>query len=353
MSRMRFRVRSACRGAMVFRFLALMAVAFSSVTAMAGEVVTLKPTAMRYGDSSRRGVPFAKDPTVIRQDGRYLMYYSIRSATPTAVPWMKARDPRQVWHSGIAESEDLVHWKRVADVDVRTLTGERLVGVVAPCVKKIEGKIHMFYQREWPKAGNNGVIWLATSEDGLHFSNVGDEPVFIPRNSWSVARAIDAEVFRVGDELVLLFATRDAPHAQIQMIGMATAPYGSSYDATCWKEITTSGPLLRPVKPWEQHCIEAPTVIRRKDTWYLFYAGAYNHERQMIGLMTSTNGKDFTRVGDGLVLPCGAAGTWNAAESGHPGVFEDDDGRVYLFFQGKDCRDGDYILSCAEVIFRE
>ena len=42
---------------------------------------------------------------------------------------MKARDPRQVWHSGIAESEDLVHWKRVADVDVRTLTGERLVGV--------------------------------------------------------------------------------------------------------------------------------------------------------------------------------------------------------------------------------
>jgi len=39
-------------------------------------------------------------------------------------------------------------------------------------------------------------------------------------------------------------------------------------------------------------------------------------------------------VSDRLFLPCGAPDDWNASESGHPAVFEDDNGRVQLFFQG-------------------
>ena len=39
------------------------------------------PLLMLYGDTSRRGEkrPFAKDPTVIRHNGRYLMYYRVWS----------------------------------------------------------------------------------------------------------------------------------------------------------------------------------------------------------------------------------------------------------------------------------
>ena len=34
-----------------------------------------------------------------------------------------------------------------------------------------------------------------------------------------------------------------------------------------------------------------------------------------------------------------------------PTIFKDDDGRIYLFFQGKATLKGDYSLSCVEVVF--
>ncbi len=62
---------------------------------------------MMYADTTRVGVPFAKDPHVIDFGGRYLMYYS--------------EPPRpQVegdgWAIAIAESHDLIDWKRVGEL---------------------------------------------------------------------------------------------------------------------------------------------------------------------------------------------------------------------------------------------
>ncbi|MBR4756156.1 MAG: glycoside hydrolase, partial [Bacteroidales bacterium] len=115
----------------------------------------------------------------------------------------------------------------------------------------------------------------------------------------------------------------------------------------------TEGPFFKPDYPWEMSCIEAPTVIKEKKVWYMFYAGAYNHEKQQIGLATSTDGRNFTRIPpDGLLFTSGEEGTWNHGESGHPGVFRDDDGQVYLFFQGKDSPDGNYMLSVCKVTFQ-
>ena len=36
--------------------------------------VVLEPLEMRYGDTVRTGIPFAKDPTVIRLGKKYYMY---------------------------------------------------------------------------------------------------------------------------------------------------------------------------------------------------------------------------------------------------------------------------------------
>ena len=100
-------------------------------------------------------------------------------------------------------------------------------------------------------------------------------------------------------------------------------------------------------------CIEAPTVVEHKGIWYMFYAGAYNHERQQIGVAWSADGVNFKRYRDEPVFPHGKPGSWNAWESGHPGLFVDDDGRVYLFYQGKATHNGDYSLSCVEVVFKD
>lgn len=309
--------------------------------------VTLEPMPMLYGDTSRTYVPFSKDPTVIRKDGSYLIYYSVMSYEKPVTP----EPAYKGWHTGIARSTDLVNWTRVCDLDLRDTKGNKIYGAVAPCVKVIDGQIHMFYQRFWEKAGNNN-IWHALSEDGITFTNTCDTPVFVPETSWSINRSIDAEVYCVKDKLILMFATRDKT-GTYQMLGMAEAPYGSDYGPDKWTLLSTDGPFLKPDQPWEMSCIEAPTVIKHKGVWYMFYAGAYNHEQQQIGLTTSTDGINFTRIQpDGLLFTHGDEGTWNHGESGHPGVFQDDDGQVYLFFQGKDSPSGNYMLSVCKVSFK-
>jgi len=308
--------------------------------------VTLEPMPMLYGDSSRTVLPFSKDPTVIRKGNEYMMYYSIKSYEKTVNP----EPAHNGWDTGIARSTDLVNWTRVCDLDLRDSKGNKIYGAVAPCVKVIDGQIHMFYQRMWEKANNNN-IWHATSEDGITFTNTCDTPVFVPETSWSINRSIDAEVYRVKDKMILMFATRDETKTY-QLLGMAEAPYGSDYGPDKWTLLSTEGPFLKPDMDWEMSCIEAPTVIKHKGVWYMFYAGAYNHEKQQIGLATSTDGINFTRIApDGLLFTHGEEGTWNHGESGHPGVFQDEDGQVYLFFQGKDSPDGNYMLSVCKVHF--
>lgn len=309
---------------------------------------------MLYGDEARpgpEGHPFAKDPTVIRHGGRYLMYYS-------ACAYQKGKCPRGIsreragWWGSIAESRDLVHWRRIGEIDVSGAPA--FVNWVAPCAKKFDGKVHLFAQGIAAKEGNpppNNVIWHATSDDGIHFVLGKDNPVMVPKNEWSIVRAIDAEVYRVADRMILMFATRESPSGRMQQLGVAWAPYGSDYGAKDWREQSLKGPFFKPELPWEMNCIEAPTVVKRRGIWYMFYAGAYNHERQQIGVAWSEDGVNFKRWRDEPVLPHGLEGSWNAWESGHPGAFEDDDGAVYLFYQGKATLNGDYRLSCLKVDF--
>ena len=63
---------------------------------------------MMYGDTSRLGRPFAKDPCVICLKERYLLYYSIPAYDKALAP---AGAPRG-WAIGIAESRDLVDWRK-------------------------------------------------------------------------------------------------------------------------------------------------------------------------------------------------------------------------------------------------
>ncbi|WP_285100673.1 hypothetical protein [Promicromonospora sp. MEB111] len=50
----------------------------------------------------------------------------------------------------------------------------------------------------------------------------------------------------------------------------------------------------------------------------------------MPGWATGEDGVTWTRGVTEPFLPNGAPGTWNASESGHPGVLADDDGRTNL-----------------------
>jgi len=271
-----------------------------------------------WGDASRLGRPFSKDPSVIRFRGRYLLYYSMP-------PFGDGR-PDDGWGIGIAESTNLIDWKKAGEFLVAEPYEGK--GVAAPFAMIVDGRVHLFYQGYG--AGPKDAICHAESVDGLRFERDSTNPIFRPAGDWNVGRAIDAEVVRWGKGWLLLVATRD-PQMKVQMLAGAVSTGG--FGRASWKMLADR-PLLAPERPWEQQCIEAPAVLAKGGTMFLFYGGAYNNAPQQIGLARSTDGIRWERVGDGPFLPNGGPGTWNSSESGHPSVFVDEDGEAYLFYQG-------------------
>lgn len=293
---------------------------------------------MHWTDTSR-GRPYAKDPSVVRFRDRYLMYYSV-GPFPKGNP---RATPMDGWRIGIAESRDLDAWTKIAELGPEQECDRK--GLCAPGAWVHQGKVHLFYQTYGN--GPKDAICHAWSEDGVRFTRDGSNPVFSPHGSWTAGRAIDAEVFPVGDRLLLYFATRD-PGMKIQMLGVAAAPLASDFSREHWRQLH-DGPIIKPELAWERRCIEAPTLLKRGSTLYMFYAGGYNNEPQQIGVATSDDGVHWTRLSETPFLPVGSPEAWNASESGHPGVFVDADGRTHLFYQGNRDKGASWYLSRIEV----
>jgi len=315
------------------RFSILLVLLFLSVGAWAQDV-------MMYGDTTRVGVPYAKDPHVVKFKGRYLMYYSI---PPTHWNGMEG------WNIGIAESKDLVHWTRVGEITPQPGCEYESKGLCAPCALVKKGRVHLFYQTYGNR--EKDAICHAVSKDGINFKRDKTNPIFHPEPSeWTCGRAIDAEVTFFKGKYYLYYATRD-PEFKIQKMGVAVADGKTDFSRGEWKEACTKS-ILYPTLRWEKTCIEAPTVAVRGDVMYMFYAGAYNNEPQQIGFAYSTDGVEFQRTGPVPFKRCGRSGEWNSSESGHPHIFTDTDGRTYLFYQGNPDNGKTWLISQEEVMWK-
>ena len=292
---------------------------------------------MMFADTSR-GKPFSKDPAVVRFGGKYFMYYSVP-------PFKDGRDPKG-WGIGIATSTDLISWKRIGELPPAGGCEEN--GRAAPGAIILNGKVHLFYQTY----GNakRDAICHAVSDDGVTFVRNKTNPIFRPTGKWNCGRAIDADVIEHKGRLLLYFATRD-PAYKIQMLGVAGAPIDSDFGRDAWKQLADQ-PILKPELPWEKTCIEAAACFKRDGKLWMFYAGAYNNKPQQVGLAVSEDGIAWKRLSDKPFLPNGKDGEWNSSESGHPYAFEDDDGKLYLFFQGNNDKGKTWYLSQVEVQWR-
>lgn len=297
-----------------------------------------EPPRMMWADSSRLGRPYSKDPSVIRFGGRYLLYYS----TPTTETGGQLRN----WVIGIAESRDLYRWNKVAEIAPEQECERN--GICAPCALLTGGKVHLFYQTYGN--GRNDAICHAVSGDGIRFARDVSNPVFRPTGSWNAGRAIDAEVIAFQDRWLLYAATRD-PGMKVQMIIGASASKDCDFGRQSWSQIG-EGPLLHPELPWERDCIEAPTIIERGGSLYMFYAGGYNNAPQQIGCAHSTDGVLWKRLFTEPLLANGREGDWNSSESGHPCIFPGEKGRDYLFYQGNNDKGRTWFLSSVRIGWR-
>ena len=296
------------------------------------------PPRMFFGDATRHGRPFAKDPSVLRLGERYLMYYSVAPSTNKSLP--------KGWAIGIAESRDLVGWKKIGEI-LPEQDCERN-GLVNGKAILLGGKIHLFYNTYGN--GKNDALCHASSEDGLKFTRDPSNPILRPTGVWNSGRAIDCDAFEFGGKLWLIYATRD-PSMQTQMLVAATADLKSDFGRAAWSPVG-DGPILRPELPWETRCIEAPSVIQRGNALYLFYGGGYNNDPQQIGCATSTDGLRWTRLCREPLIPNGQPGDWNSSETGHPGDFTDTDGRTYLFVQANSDQGRTWFLSAYEIAWQ-
>lgn len=293
---------------------------------------------MMYSDTSRVGVPYSKDPHVVNFKGRYLMYYSI---PPTH--W----NDMEGWNIGIAESHDLVNWQKVGEITPQEGLDYEEKGLCAPCALVVKGKVHLFYQTYGNR--ERDAICHAVSKDGLHFDRDKTNPIFHPEPAdWTCGRAIDAEVAFFKGKYYLYYATRD-PEFKVQKMGVAVADGKTDFSRGSWKEACTKS-ILYPHLLWEKQCIEAPSVLVKGNTMFMFYAGGYNNEPQQIGMAKSYDGVNFTRCGPLPFKRNGDEGEWNSSESGHPHVFQDKDGKVYLFYQGNNDHGKTWYISQEEIL---
>ena len=292
------------------------------------------------------GRPFSKDPAVVKFKGKYWLYYS--------VPPYKGK-PTVGWTIGVATSDNLVDWTKAGAL--RNTGPAEAKGFTAPGAIVLDGKVHLFYQTYG--SGRLDAICHAWSEDGLTFTRDPTNPVFRPTGDWNVGRAIDADVIPHDDKLLLYWATRD-PAMKIQMQGVSAAPLDSNFSRDDWVQLNPDGPILAPTVPtpldapgldlaWERRCIEAAAMARHDGQLFMFYAGGYNNDPQQIGVAVSNDGVRFKRLSDKPVVPNGPPGSWNSSESGHPFLFQDDDGQDYLFYQGNNTQGKSWYLSVVPI----
>lgn len=275
---------------------------------------------------------FAKDPAVVRFHGRYFLYYSLHHA-----------DDR--FGVSIAVSADMEAWQCIGEVPQDTPCEAN--GIAAPGAIVLGDQVHLFYQTygNW----RQDAICHAVSDDGVTFRKNPENPVFCPSDDWCAGRAIDADVCVWNGRLHLYFATRDHD-MRVQKVGGAWAALDSGFGRNAWTQLARQS-LLTPELRWEGECTEAPATLVHEGKLYMFYGGSYNCTPQQIGCAVSEDGVFFHRTSTEPFIPCGTPGSWNSSESGHPYAFRDDDGRMYLFYQGSADKGRTWYLTKAEITF--
>ena len=207
---------------------------------------------MLFADTTRTGRPFSKDPHVIPFHGKYLMYYSVPPKGNSG------------WGIGIAESTDLTQWKPIGSLS--PAADYEAKGLCAPGALVRNDTIHLFYQTY----GNDkkDAICHAWSVDGVNFTRNATNPIFAPKaGDWNCGRAIDAEVIFAKGKYFLYYATRTPDYVK-QIVGVATAPAGTNFNRETWTEACDRA-ILVPEWPWEETCIEAPSVVEMNGTLYM------------------------------------------------------------------------------------
>ena len=170
----------------------------------------------------------------------------------------------------LAESHDLINWTKRGTIIPGTKSGAILA-------EPVSGRYVMYF-------GDTN-IWMATSEDLLHWE-VRAEPVLTPRED-----AFDSVLVEPGpppvvtrEGILLIYNSSDGKRYNVGQALLSKDDPAKVIDRL-------DKPCLSPELAWEKwgkvnHVVFAEGLVRRGETWYLYYGGA----DKCVGLATCRTG---------------------------------------------------------------
>ena len=254
-------------------------------------------------------------PMVVKNSGRYWMYYS---AGPNGPKNGKEYTDYQI---GLAISEDGFHFQKHPGNPLLPLGLRDNFHAKPAVLRDAEGRLckedGLF--KMWFNGNRANDVEYATSEDGIHWQKYEENPVF--RSAYAPTVIKDGNLYRMWYTMGSYGAFR---------IG-----YAESTDGMHWAE-PIENPIMEPRLTWEMENVFYPFVIKTAGGYYLFYTvmGGQPHQCNL-GYATSSDGISWPERGRSLILTHGSSGEWDGVYTSCPCLVIEPDGRDKLYYAGR------------------
>jgi len=224
-------------------------------------------------------------------DGQTIVKPSVLLDGATYMMWYDGFNLQQDVSIGLATSADGITWMKSINNPVLTENPGGWDGNSTEhgsFVLKEDGLYKMWY--EGSSDYDVRQLGYATSTDGITWNKYGGNPVLqAGPEGYDQHVAGHGSVLHEGNEYKLWYhATGD----QGAIIAYATSP-----DGITW---TKQGPVLLPTAGWDEF-VWGPSVLNLNGTYWMWYSGAGSLLSPSIGVATSPDGINWTRLPDPVV----------------------------------------------------
>jgi predicted GH43/DUF377 family glycosyl hydrolase len=192
--------------------------------------------------------------------------------------------------------------------------------VLNPSVVRVQGHYLNLYSGYDGKSWHTGV---AESIDGLHWSKYGR--VLSPEGWEGSYIAANGSVLEFQGELYYWYQAGTPPRIAL----------AKSRDGRKWTRHPDAVVPLGPRGSFDERAVADPYVIRRGDSFYLYYLGQDRARRQRLGVARSADGVAWEKLRSNPILELGAPGSFDESGLGEPAVWTSG-GSYWMLYTGRD-----------------
>jgi hypothetical protein len=205
-------------------------------------------------------------------------------------------------------------------------------GVVPTCAVRRDGRIYLYYAgyqlgrqvRFYVFAG------LAVSDDGgSHFERVHQVPVADRTDEELYFRVIHCLLEEQGTWRAWYGGGSSFVPHEGRTLPVYDVRYMESSDGFTFP---ASGEVAIPLRDENEHRVGRPWVVKRNDSYVMFYGAATKRDNYRLGYAESADGRHWTRCDENVGIST-TPGAWDSDMLAYPCVVEHQ-GNVFMFYNG-------------------